>query len=473
MLGGGDLMPKNIFVGVGISKDNDPFKAGKEAVSQAVTKMREQSEADPNFGVVFCSGGKYGKNTKTIQKLVNGVHSVLSRYNECKWIGCTTAGEIFQEKVEHGSVVAMVISSKFIKCGVGIGENLSENPVEAGRKAAHQALNDLKMDKYVDAYISYLSTKASKPSELIKQRQFAILTLPAGLTIKKSGWEDSMLDGIKEVVGNTPIIGGSAGDDLRFIKTYQFANGKVYEDSVVLSVIFSNLKLGFGLMHGFEPTDKIALVTKAKGNVVYELNHRPAAEVYAEMIGVSKKELLKGSGLMANKSGNLKLRAIKFAESVGITPKLLLKRLPFYKFAIESPFGIPDISGNYLAKGPKCIIQDKYIEFYNRVPVNMPLTLLTMNEEKTAMVESLAIKKSVEEVGKPALMLIFDCIVRYAYLEDRLNKVYKRIESETKDIPKIGFYTYGEQGFMKNMLAGHHAYTCVVLCIGDKLITQK
>ena len=105
-------MPKNVFVGIGISKNDDPFLAGKEAAEVAVEKMKKEGGSEPNFGLVFCSGGKYGKDDKTIKKFVDGVNSVFSGFENCKWVGCTTAGEIKPDGVEHGSAVVSVLSSK-------------------------------------------------------------------------------------------------------------------------------------------------------------------------------------------------------------------------------------------------------------------------------------------------------------------------------------------------------------------------
>ena len=462
---------KNIFAGVGISKADDPFTAGKEAVEIAIKEMQSRGGKQPNFGLVFCSGGKYGKNDKTIRELVNGAHSVFSEYN-CKWVGCTTSGEITPKGIEHGSVVVCAISTEYIRFGVGVGENLSENPKEAGKKAVKRALDDITPDKYVDAYIRYLATKTKKPSELIKQRQFAILTLPAGFTLKKSGWEDRMLDGIKEIVGDyTPIIGGSAGDDFKMIKNYQFANGKAYEDSIVCTAIFSNLKLGFGLAHGFEPTDKIALVTKAEGNTVYELNHRPAVDVYAELLGVKKEELLKGMGFL--KIGEkLPILTFKFFGKVMKTEEIM-KKISFFKFMMENPFGIPDISGNFWMKIPKRIKENKYLEFYSKIPQNLPLTLMQVSKEKSIKATADAVKQSLKDIKAPGLVMIFECAGRLAYLLEKLPKSQEIVRHMLKNIPFLGFYTNGEQGFTKNMPSGHHSYTCIAFSIDNRLITQK
>ena len=66
---------KNVYAGVGIRKANDAYKAGKEAVKMAI----EKSGKPPEFGVVFCSGAKYGKDDATIKKLVKGADDEFKR----------------------------------------------------------------------------------------------------------------------------------------------------------------------------------------------------------------------------------------------------------------------------------------------------------------------------------------------------------------------------------------------------------
>gem|GEM_PF-324689 len=456
-------------MGVGVSKAGQSFEAGKEAAEQAIKDMQSKGGNEPVFGLVFCSGGKYGKNDKTIEEFVNGVQSVFGKYKELKWIGCTTAGEITPDGVKYGSTVAMVIGTKYIKFGVGVADGLAEHAFNAGKDAAEQALKDLKIDKYVDAYITFLATKTKPPSELIKQRQFVVLALGAGFTMKKSGWEDDMIDGIKHIVGDyTPIVGGSAGDDGRLVQTYQFANGKVYKDAVVLAIIFSNVKLGFGIAHGFEATDKMAVVTKAKDNIVYQLNSRNAADVYAEMIGVSKDELIKGAGFLGLGE---KVPALISFMSRFIKREDMVKKLNILRFMSENPFGIPDVQGNYWTKVPKMIIDKKYIEFYSKIRQNIPLVLLKINEEMTLSATARSIEESVQQLRiEPAVTIIFECGGRAVYLGEKTKECIEKAKKRVSNI--VGFYTYAEYGLSKNMPSGTHYYTCVSFSIGDELITE-
>ena len=466
-------MPKNVFAGVGISSDGDPYKAGKDAVEKAIEDMRKRGGKDPIFGIVFCSGGKYGRDEKTIKSFVDGAHSVFSQFKDCKWVGCTTGGEISENNVTHGSVVVSVLSSEYIKFGVGVGKNISKNGFNAGKEAVEKAIKDIKLDKEIDAYISYMTTKTKNLSEIVKLKKLVVLTLPAGFTLKSSGWEESMMEGIKSVLGETvPIVGGSAGDDGKFVGTFQFANGQVFSDSVVLTAIFTHLKVGFGLSHGYKPTNKIALITRSKEKIIYELNNRPAAEVYAEMLGISLNELMKGSGLL--KFGEKFPRfAMDFIEKIGITKDKFLEKIDMYKFMISSPFGIPDVSGEYWAKVPKGIVEKKYIEFYNNIPEKMPITLMEIDRKKAIEATADALKQSISIMKRPAFSLIFECGGRYFYLGNDVKKSIEAAKKLLKGTPFIGFYTHGEQGLRMNSVSGCHTYSVTTLTISDELVTEK
>ena len=174
---------KNVYAGTGISRDDDPYKAGKEAVEMAI----EKAGKSPEFGVVFCSGGKYGSNDKKIQKLVDGAHDAFMAANKnCKWVGCTTAGEISNYGFSQGSCVAMSLSSNYIHVGVGISDNVEKKPEDAGRNTIKEALKDLKTDKQVDSYISYLAAKKKSVEELMKIKPYYVIMLTQGPLTKKN-----------------------------------------------------------------------------------------------------------------------------------------------------------------------------------------------------------------------------------------------------------------------------------------------
>lgn len=430
-------MVKNVFAGIGVSTEKNPVKAGKEAVGMAI----KNAGKPPDFGIVFCDGGKYGKNDLSIKKLVTSADKMFKKSNpKIKWIGCTTAGEISNFGLGFGSVTAMAISSDYIKFGVGVGDKVSKRPVQAGKKASKMALNNLKIDKYVDPYIQFLVMKKKRPEELVKIKPYYVIALFPGSVKTYLARDDKILEGIIDVTGVLPFIGASTADSGLFRQTYQFANGKVYKEAIVLGVIISDLKVGYGIKHGLTATDKYALVTKAKGKIVKKLNRRPAADVYAELLGISTKELKE------------KLQVIN----------------------LSNPFGTPDSLGEYWIKTPFKILEDGSILFL--VPIKERTMFYLMNAEKDKVINAakIALNEAMENIkpSRLAFTLIFDCGARPRCLGKDAIREYNVIKKTVGHAPFIGFYTYGEQGLIPAGSIGQHNQTLLCLTISNEMITE-
>lgn len=162
-----------------------------------------------------------------------------------------------------------------------------------------------------------------------------------------------------------------------------------------------------------------------------------------------------------------------FIEKIGITKEKFLENIDMYKFMISSPFGIPDISGDYWAKVPKKIIEKKYIEFYNKIPEKMPITLMKIDKKKTIEATKDALKQSIKNIKNPVLSIIFECGGRYFYLGKNVTKTINIAKKMLKNSSLIGFYTHGEQGLRENSISGCHTYSVTVLTIGDDLIAKN
>ena len=440
-------MSKNVFAGSGVSKNDDPFKAGKEAVELALKNMRKQGGKKPNFGFVFCSGGKYGKGGKDIKKLVEGAHNAFMNANkDCKWIGCTTTGELSSYGYSTKSCVAMAVETEYIHVGTGVGERINENPKRGTVKAFEESTKDLKIDKYLDPYMQFLAMKRKTPGELIKYSPFHIITLIQG-PLKKPGREDEVVSVLKSIVGNKiPITGGSSADDFNFIASYQFCNGKIYTDSVIMMTLISHLKLGTGTKSGFKLSDKSFIVTDCHGRVIHKLDGKPAAQVLAKAYGSTVKKL-----------------------SEWVTP------------GFQRCFFLNDTSPILIAEGPGLhrvavfhMIQGNDVIIGSGVVNNTAITLGRMTKEDMINAAPASINEVKKEVGGDlAALICFDCCMRQQALKEDIKKENKVIMKAVGKTPIVGFYTYGEQGFMKGASTNHMNYTVTCLGISDRLMSNK
>src|SRR5262249_3473042 len=87
------------------------------------------------------------------------------------------------------------------------------------------------------------------------------------------------------------FVGGSAGDNLAFARTRLLTGQGSTTHGAALMLL--RLSRPFRIIKAchFQPTDVHSPVTQADGRWLVELDGRPAAEVYAEYVGVKPEEL--------------------------------------------------------------------------------------------------------------------------------------------------------------------------------------
>lgn len=461
-------MPKNVFAGVGMSKADDAFTAGKEAVEQAMEQMKKQGGKKPTFGLVFCSGGKYGKNDKTIQKLVDGAHSI---FGDTPWVGCTTCGEISNSGATTNSCVACVISSDYLQVGIGVGNDVHRNPIEAGEKAVREATLNLKREKIITPYLRYLAEKRKTSAELMQMYSYFVLLFSPGHTLDGSGLEDGVVEGVYKIIGKQiPVIGGTAGDDARMLKTYEFTNGKIYDDAAIATAISTGVRVGFSFGHGYVPTGETCVVTKSDGYLVHEIDKKPAADSYAKLLGMKLTELWGTKTRIMMKMTPFAKFAIKFFSA-----KMDPKTIHFSSIAYTNPLGVVDIHGNIAVRIPLKVTNNNKLLFAEKLPKNMILNKLKVNPKKVLDSETHAIDGAKTDANAPPkIMFIFDCALRkiFALGEKKVDKIIKSIKTRYKDTEIIGFGSMGEYTFNRKSEPMANSATVSVGIISDKFVTE-
>jgi hypothetical protein len=439
---------KNVYAGTGISRDDDPYKAGKESVEMAIEKAGKA----PDFGFVFCSGGKYGNNDKRIKKLVEWAHDAFIAANKkCKWIGCTTAGEISNMGFSSKGVVAACLASNYLKFSVASGNNIHKNPTKKGMSLAQNALKNLATDKYLDPYIHFTALKNKKPNEIIKMIPYTLIVLTTGVSRTLPPAESEFLDGIKQAVGaRVPIIGGSAADDGIMRKNYVFNDGKVVEDGAVITAMFSDLKLGFGVDHGYKATGKVAFVSKVSkdGHTLLKLDGKPAIDVVASWLGVPKEELSK------------KIKLPTGAEIAAINV-----------IAQKNPLAVTEKLGHFALRVPTWVTKEGGIVFAPRINENTSIYLMQGTKKDVLSSAKVVVESSFKEynIKNPAFGIFFDCSLRWFILKEDAGKEVNLLKNGLKQAPFIGFYTYGELGAYKGETASLCNQTLASLIISNEI----
>jgi len=335
--------------------------------------------------------------------------------------------------------------------GIGISENYRKNPVEEGRKATLQAIENCPVDRSKFATMEFIRGTRNPLKEIVRQPPYFILTLLGGTYYENGnpvpGMEEEFIEGIKNIVGPyIPIVGGSAAEDaekaaFEYIgENYVLANGKYYKDGAVVVFVVSELKYDINLKHSYEPTKKYGIISKvsSNGKTINEINCKPAIDQYCKLIKIDKKEFIKNPFVFTTRN------PICLVDNMNNIYPIVAFPSPRYDSlvsAVKCGEGTSFVIGKY--NEDKCI-----------------------NNIKEGILE--IIKE--REKKKITFCLVFDCSVRRLLLK---NKVEKEVENALSilrdDEILIGFYTMGEIGNKKNTPSRYNNITATVLCVFDTL----
>ena len=218
---------------------------------------------DENFQLALVFGERLLLEDKTIYTALH------NRFANAAIVSCSTSGEICNRNVYDDSVVCVAVH--FDKTTLSFSSaNISafENTFELGK---HLAKNLPKDDlKYV-------------------------LVISDGG--KVNGTE--LTNALNETLGDEVLVtGGLAGDKARFEKTLVGLNENIAEGNVVLVGMYGkDIKVGYGLRGGWDVFGPERVITKATQNVLYEIDHTNALELYKKYLGKYASEL-PGSALL-------------------------------------------------------------------------------------------------------------------------------------------------------------------------------
>ena len=368
-----------INAGVGLSKEKDSFEAGYEACKKALKNMGSEK---PDLTVVVASV------SFDQEQVLKGVRDANDK---TPVIGCSDAGEITNDGPNKNAVAVMTIASDQLTFYTGLGKNIDKGAREAGRAVAKE-----------------IKEKATQPLK-------AFVMFPDVLTGNGADIVRGVLDTLGE---HFPVVGGAAGDDFLFEKTYEYMDDEVVSGAVAGVGIAGEFSMGVGVRHGWIPIGVPMKVTKSEGSVVHELDNRPAISIYEDYFGEKASEL---------------------------------RKEPLARMAITYPLGIkiPDLD-EYLIRDPITVDDNGAITCAAEIPEGSEIRLMIGSKEKAIEAAQDAAKKLMkdfEEQGSaPKLILMFNCIAREKLFgQAAKDEIQAVMEIIGKDVPLLGFYTYGEQ----------------------------
>jgi hypothetical protein len=85
-------------------------------------------------------------------------------------------------------------------------------------------------------------------------------------------------------VDHLPIWGGGAGDNLAMRQTYQYCDDEIASDGVAYALLSGEALPAWAIDVGYVPIGGERKVTRSQGNVIYEIDGKPAVEVLQEYL---------------------------------------------------------------------------------------------------------------------------------------------------------------------------------------------
>lgn len=380
------------WVGVGQSADLDSATAGASARDAALA-----GRDDARLLIVFASPAY------DLPALLRGITP-----GDVPLVGCSTAGEITPAgPTDRGVVVLALGGAGFAVC-TRAARGASERLRAAGAEVARCA-----------------ETVEPRPHR-------ALLLLSDGLVTD----QQAIVRGAYDIVGSTvPLVGGGAGSASPTSPTYQFHGEEVLQDAVVGIALGSDAPLGIGVQHGWRRMGEPVLVTRSEGRRLYEIDDRPALDVYLEWLDAP---------------ADARHDAAAFAQ-----------------FAASHPLGLGRRSGeDHVRFVAGADFEDRSLHCAADVPPGGIAFFMEGDAESVLGAADTASANALEGLGgAPALgMLAFDCIARRHFLGDEgvVDEV-ARIGA-AGGAPVAGFYTYGEIARTRG-ISGFHNQTLVVMAL--------
>jgi hypothetical protein len=380
---------------VGISAARDVARAARETVGEALCHTRAAA-----FALVLCTDA-YD---------VEALAAALTReLGEIPWAGCCGAGVFAGVEMLEQGVVVGVLDSADASFGVGVGGPVSTRAREAGRDAVAGAL-------------AALSGRRAHRSFIV---------LPDALT----GDAASVIRGaVQEAGAGAGWVGGGAGDNLRFVRTAQFALGKAWHDSVVVVAIESDRPTSVGIRHGWHPYGPPTMVTRAHGATAVELDYQRAFEVYRQVAHDNGDDVSEGE---------------------------------FARFAMTHPLGIPQPNGEYVIRDPLAVELDGSLRCVAEVPDGSTMRVMQGDHDDLLRAARSAASAAREGVlGPPGGAIVFDCVSRYLILGRDIRSELAAIqEGVGRETPMMGCLTLGELGTVGSVAPQFHNKTAVVMAL--------
>lgn len=339
----------------------------------------------------------------------NAALSELRRlYPQSQLLGCSTAGEILGTEIFDDSIVVAVVQ-------------FERTQLRTAYAAVSQAEDSA-------------AAGASLARALAGPGLRLVFVLSDGTHVNGSHLVEGINSGLS---ADIVVTGGLAGDGTAFGKTWILERGEPRGGIVTAVGLYGDhLRIGHGSKGGWDFFGPERVVTRSKDHVLFELDGRPALDLYKEYLG--------------DRAAELPAAALLFPLSIRANRGDVNR-------VVRTVLSVDDAQ--------------KSLTFAGNVPTGHLAQLMRANFDRLvdgAAGAAAELRPMLQSNNGPTLCIAVSCVGRRLVLgeraEEEVEAVLEVLEPHTR---QIGFYSYGELSPYANGRCDLHNQTMTLTAIGE------
>lgn len=333
---------------------------------------------------------------------------IKKAYPNAHFFGCSTAGEIAGTQVADNTFVMTAISFESIR-------------IQGSR---------VELSQTVDSYRAGQLLAQSLETNGLRH----VIVLSDGIHVNGS----DLVRGLTEVLpSEVSITGGLAGDGERFEETLVCWDSYPQNKTVAAVGLYGDkLRIGYASQGGWDPFGPERIITKAKGNILYELDGKSALDLYKLYLGEQ------AAGLPAT----------------GLLFPLSLRAKDTQTSLVRTILSVNE--------------EEQSMTFAGDVSEGSYARLMKANFDRLIDGAIGAATKSYEAIGSfsPELAMLISCVGRKMILKQRTEEEIEGVRDILGEKTVMtGFYSYGELSpFNQGGACELHNQTMTITVLSEK-----
>jgi len=338
--------------------------------------------------------------------------SLKSQFPKSQVVGCSTAGNIAGDAIEDDVVVATFCQ--------------------------FEATQVVCRDFSVGAGGASVATGLAIASEFGRIPDVKhIFILSEDLKINGASLVRTVADELKRLGSTASVSGGMAGTGPDFgLSETVFQDTIAAQRVVAVALAGAQLQVTSAAGAGWDRFGPQRMITKSQGNLLLEIDGRPALDLYSEYLGPELTKSLPGSAIL-------------------------------FPLAVEID-GMPDVIRSVLGMD----FQTKAMAFAAEVPEGAKAFIMKCSFEKLITAAKIAAQEALrgQPQDKPLLAVVVSCVGRRIVLGEKCEDELEIVRSILpKHSTMCGFYSNGEVSALPHQGVQYHNETFSLTLLSEKL----